>query len=129
MKKLFFLVGLITAMFVSNAQDQQGGDPAVALQRYMERVKPQLVEKTKLTEAEAEKVIKINFDYRGRMRGLRDVAADERKKQMNELQAAMDKDLLAIPLTQDQLKTVKDFFEEQRKQMQQQRQNGGGSGK
>lgn len=128
MKKLFVLVVFFTTLFVanSNAQQQAGGDPAAMLQRYKERVKPQLVEKTKLTDAQADKVLDIVFSYRSQMRGLRDLSEDDRKKKIEEVQAAENKELLAIPLTEEQLKAVNTFFEEQRKQMQQQRQNNGG---
>ena len=126
MKKLFVLVAFLTTLFISNAQAQQGGgDPAAQLQRYKERVKPQLVEKVKLTEAQAERVIDISFGYRSQMRGFRDLSEDERKKKTEEIQAAQEKEYKAIPLTDDQIKAVNEFFIEQRKQMQQQRQNGG----
>ena len=126
MKKLFVLVAFLTTLFISNAQAQQGGgDPAAQLQRYKERVKPQLVEKVKLTEAQAERVIDISFGYRSQMRGFRDLSEEERKKKTEEIQAAQDKEYKAIPLTDDQIKAVNEFFIEQRKQMQQQRQNGG----
>jgi hypothetical protein len=126
MKKLFVLVAFLTTLFLSNAQAQQGGgDPAAQLQRYKERVKPQLVEKVKLTEAQAERVIDISFGYRSQMRGFRDLSEEERKKKTEEIQAAQEKEYKAIPLTDDQIKAVNEFFIEQRKQMQQQRQNGG----
>jgi hypothetical protein len=126
MKKLFVLVAFLTTLFISNAQAQQGGgDPAAQLQRYKERVKPQLVEKVKLTEAQAERVIDISFGYRSQMRGFRDLSEEERKKKTEEIQAAQEKEYKAIPLTDDQIKAVNEFFIEQRKQMQQQRQNGG----
>lgn len=130
MKKLLVLVAIFTTVLVTNAGAQQGGgDPAAMKARYVERVKPGLIEKAKLSEAEADKVIDITLSYRSQTRGLRDLAEDERKKKMEALQAAQDKDLKAIPLTDDQLKAVNAFFEEQRKQMQQQRQqNGGGNG-
>ena len=126
MKKLFVLVAFLTTLFISNAQAQQGGgDPAAQLQRYKERVKPQLVEKVKLTEAQAERVIDISFGYRSQMRGFRDLSEEERKKKTEEIQADQEKEYKAIPLTDDQIKAVNEFFIEQRKQMQQQRQNGG----
>lgn len=134
MKKLLVLVALFTTVYVTNANAQGGGnggngDPAQMLQRYKDRIKPLLIEKTKITDAQADKVIEINFNYRSKMRGMRDLAEDERKKQMDELTTAQNKDYKAIPLTDDQVKAVNDFFEEQRKQMQQQRQqNGGGNG-
>src|SRR6476661_6286507 len=131
MKKLLVLVALFTTVYVSqaNAQQQGGGDPAAMLQRYKDRVKPQLVEKTKITDAQADKVIDISFANRMKMRGFRDLSEDDRKKQTEEINAAQNKEFKAIPLTDDQIKAVNDFFEEQRKQMQEQRkQNGGGNG-
>ena len=127
MKKLFLLLVLFTTIFVTQASAQQGGDPAAQLQRYKERVKPQLIEKTKITDAEADKVIEINFNNRSKLRGLRELSDDERKKQMDQIQAATNKEYAAIPLTEEKIKAINDFFEEQRKQMQQQRQNNGGN--
>lgn len=129
MKKLFVLVALFTALGVTQANAQQGGgDPAAMMQRYKDRVKPELMEKAKLTEAEADKVIEISFNNRSKMRGLRDLSEEDRKKQMDALQAEQNKQYAAIPLTEEKVKAVNAYFEEQRKQMQQQRQNGGGGG-
>jgi hypothetical protein len=126
MKKLFVLVAFFTTILVSQAgaQGQQGGDPAAMMERYKERVKPQLIEKAKLTEAEADKVIEISFAYRGKTRGLRDLGEDERKKQMENMQAAQNKEYSAIPLTEEKIKLVNEFFEEQRKQMQDRQKKG-----
>ena len=131
MKKLLVLVAVFTTVLVSNVIAQQGNgnfDPAQMAQRYKERVKPQLVEKVKLTDAQAEKVCDIQLASRQQMRGLRDMSQEDRKKKMDEIQAENDKQYKAIPLTDDQIKAVNDFFDEMRKQMQQQRQNGGGNG-
>ena len=131
MKKLLVLVAVFTTVLVSNVNAQQGNgnfDPAQMAQRYKERVKPQLVEKVKLTDAEAEKVCDIQLASRQQMRGMRDMSQEDRKKKMDEIQAENDKQYKAIPLTDDQIKAVNDFFDEMRKQMQQQRQNGGGNG-
>ena len=130
MKKLLVLVALFTTVYVNNASAQQqgAGDPAVMLQRYKDRLKPQLVEKTKITDAQADKVVEITFGYRQKMRGLRDLPEDERKKQTEQIQAAQNKEYSAIPLTDDQVKAVNEFFEEQRKQMQERQKNGGGNG-
>src|SRR5918911_1507266 len=102
MKKLLVLVALLTTVYVTkaDAQNQQsGGDPAAMLQRYKERIKPQLVEKAKITDAEADKVIEINFNNRSKMRGLRDLSEDERKQKLEEIQTAQTKEYKAIPLT------------------------------
>ena len=131
MKKLLFLVALFTTIYATNAEAQQqgGGDPAAMMQRMKDRIKPQLIEKTKLTDAQADKVVEINFNARSQMRGLRDLSEDDRKKKMEEIQTTINKQYKDIPLTDDQIKSVNDFFEEQRKAMQEQRrQQGGGNG-
>ena len=132
MKKLLVLVAVFTTVLLSNANAQQGNgtppDPAAMKARYYERVKPALIEKTKLAPEVADKVLDINWEARSKMRGMRDLPEDERKKKMDESQVEINKGYKAIPLTDDQIKVVNEFFEEQRKQMQQQRQNGGNGG-
>jgi hypothetical protein len=125
MKKLLVLVAFLTTICITQASAQGGGDPAAMAQRYKERVKPQLLEKVKISDAEAEKVLDIQLASRQQMRGLRDLSEEDRKKKMDEMQADQLKQYKAIPLTDDQVKAVQSFFEEMRKNMQQQRQNGG----
>jgi hypothetical protein len=131
MKKLLVLVAIFTTVLMS-ANAQGGGqgnfDPAAAKAKYVERIKPQLIEKAKITDAQADKVIDITWDYRMKMRGLKDLSEDDRKKQMDDMKIAQDKAYKDIPLTDDQVKAVDAFFDEQRKQMQQRQQNGGGNG-
>ncbi len=126
MKKLLFLVALFTTLCITNAsaQGQGGGDPAAMAARYKERVKPQLVEKTKLTDEQAEKVLDIQLASRQGMRGLRDLSEEDRKKKMDELQADLNKKYKAIPITEDQIKAVNDYYAEMRRNMQQ---GGGGN--
>lgn len=127
MKKFLFIVAFMTTLGVLHASAQPGGgDPAAMLARMKERVKPQLIEKTKLTDTEADKVIEINFESRQQLRGLRDLSEEDRKKKMDEIKVENSKKYKAIPLTDDQIKSVDEFFEEQRKNMQQQRPNGDG---
>jgi Spy/CpxP family protein refolding chaperone len=129
MKKLILMLVLFTAVATINVQAQggQGGDPAAMLARMKERMKPQLIEKTKLTDAQADKVIEINFEARSQMRGMRDLNEEDRKKKMDEVRAATDKKYKEMPLTDDQIKAVNDFYDEWRKNMQQQRNGGGGN--
>ena len=129
MKKLILMLVLFTAVFTINvvAQGGQGGDPAAMLARMKERMKPQLIEKTKLSDAQADKVIEINFEARSQMRGMRDLSEEDRKKKMEEVQAATNKKYKELPLTDDQIKAVNDFYDEWRKNMQQQRSGGGGN--
>lgn len=130
MKKLFLLFAVFTmAFFSANAQGGGGKnfDPAAAKARYFERNKPLLVEKVKLTDAQAEKVLEINWENRSKMRGFRDMSEDDRKKAMDDIKTAQHKAYKEIPLTDELIKAVNDFFEEQRKQMQN-RQGGGNGG-
>lgn len=127
MKKLLVLVAVFTTVLLSNANAQGGNfDPAAMKARYLERTKPALIEKTKLSSEVADKVLEINWEARQKLRGTRDLSDDERKKKQDEAQTEANTKYKAIPLTDDQIKAVNDFFEEQRKLMQQQRQNGGG---
>jgi len=129
MKKLLVLVAVFTTVLLSNANAQQGNgnfDPAAMKARYLERTKPALIEKTKLTSEQADKVLDINWESRTKLRGMRDMSEDERKKKQDEATTEANTKYKAIPLTDDQIKAVNDFFEEQRKLRQQQRQNGGG---
>jgi hypothetical protein len=61
------------------------------------------------------------------MRGMRDLNEEDRKKKMDEVRAATDKKYKEMPLTDDQIKAVNDFYDEWRKNMQQQRNGGGGN--
>ncbi|MBD0288944.1 MAG: hypothetical protein M3342_24375 [Bacteroidota bacterium] len=131
MKKLIFFFALFAAVHVTYAQGGQGGqggDTAARMARMKEMVKPQLMEKTKLTDQQADKVIEINFDVQRQMREVRmdqNLSDDDKKKRSDEINAARAKRLKEIPLTDDQVKSVTEFFDEWRKQMQQQRGNGG----
>lgn len=129
MKKLFVLVAVFTTVLLSSANAQQGNgnfDPAAMKARYFENTKPQLVEKAKITAEQADKVLEITWANMQKRRGFRDLAEDERKKQMDALTADQNKAFKEIPLTDDQVKAVNDYLEEQRRLRQQNRPNGGG---
>jgi len=116
MKKIWILALLLVAFGITNVQAQGGGaDPAEMMARMKERIKPQLIEKVKLTDAQADKVVEINFESQRERRALRDLSADEREKKMAEMDASRDKKLAAIPLTPEQVKAVNNFYEEMRR--------------
>ena len=129
MKKLFFLVALFATVFITEAQAQgQGGDPAAMMQRMKERVKPGLIEKTKISDEQADKVIEINFASQRKKREIRmdeAMSADDKAKKNSEIDAAQLEQLKAIPLTEEQLKAVNTYYEDMRKEQMQRRQNGG----
>ena len=125
MKKLLVLSFLFTFLIGSQVKAQGGGDPAERAAKMKATLKPQMIEKLKLTDAQAEKVLDINIKSRSEMRGFRDMTEDERKKKREEIEITQNKAYKEIPLTDEQIKAVNEFFEEQRKQMQEQRKNGG----
>jgi len=120
-------------MYTTKALAQGGGngDPAAMMQRMKERVKPALIEKTKLTDAQADKVIEISFANQRKRREIRmdqAMSAEDKTKKNTEIDEAQNKEFKTIPLTDDQVKEVNIFFEEYRKQQMEQRKNGGNGG-
>ena len=109
MKKLVLLLTLFAGLSVTNANAQGGGDPA-AREARMKEMKTQLVEKAKITEAEADKVIEINNASREQRMGLRDLSEADRAKKMEEINADLSKKYKAIPLTDAQVKAVNEYM-------------------
>lgn len=126
MKKLFFLAALFTAL-VTTVSAQGGGDPEAMRQRMKERFKPQLVEKTKITDEQAEKVLDV---YVAAQRQRREVRMDqalsdeEKTKKTAAIDEEVAKKYKAIPLKDEEVKAVAAFFEEARKNAPQRREGG-----
>jgi len=120
MKKIIALltiVGCIASTSVM-AQGFGGGqqmDPAQMLEMMKQRIKPQLMEKTKLSDSEADKVLEIQLWSQSQGRGLRDLSEEERAAKRKETADERKKKLKAVPLTDDQIKAVDDFYEEMRR--------------
>lgn len=132
MKKLLFL-SLISGALISTTTHAQG--PAVTqspatqqatseqlanmLKEAKEKQKPMLVEKAGLTDAQAEKVIEINFEIRQQagaaLAGLNDA---DRTAKLAEFKAAKEKKYSEIPLTAEQIKAVYTAYEDWGKSMQ-----------
>jgi hypothetical protein len=108
MKKLFVLL-VAAACFSSINVQAQGGDPA-AREARMKEMKTQLVEKAKITEAQADKVIEIQNASREQRMAMRDLAEADRAKKMEELNADLAKKYKAIPLTDEQVKAVTEYM-------------------
>ena len=127
MKKIISLAVFALALSLGNAQAQGMGqmDPAQMLEMMKQRVKPQLIEKTKLTDAQADKVLEIQLWSQGEMRGMRDMSEEERATKTKTVNEEKTKKFKAIPLTDDQIKAVNDFYEEMRRNRPQR--GGGGS--
>ena len=128
MKKLVLLLALTAGISSTSLFAQEQRDPAQMAQRMKERMKPQLIEQTKLSDSDAGKVMDLIIEQRQQMRGLRDLSPDERTQKMEELNNDLAKKLKAVPLTDDQVKAVQAFLEAQRQQMRN-RQNASGGGR
>jgi Spy/CpxP family protein refolding chaperone len=111
MKKVLLLTLILGALISTSANAQAGPDPAVMLQQMKDRVKPQMVEKTGLTPALADKVIELNFEMRMAASALRDLNEADRAKRIAELKATKEKKMSEL-LTPEQLKAVKAFYED-----------------
>ena len=120
MKKIIALLTIVGCIAATNVMAQGGGggqqmDPAQMLEMMKQRIKPQLMEKTKLSDAEADKVLEIQLWAQSQGRGLRDLSEEERAAKQKETNDGRKKKLKAIPLTDDQIKAVDDFYEEMRR--------------
>ena len=120
MKKIIALLTIVGCIATTSVMAQGGGggqqmDPAQMLEMMKQRIKPQLIEKTKLSDAEADKVLEIQLWAQSQGRGLRDLSEDERVAKQKETADERKKKMKAIPLTDDQIKAVDDFYEEMRR--------------
>lgn len=119
MKKIILslVIALGCSFATAYAQPPGGGqmDPAQMLEMMKQRMKPALIEKTKLTDAQADKVLEIQLWAQGESRGMREMGEEDRAKKMKEVNDERVKKYKAIPLTDDQIKAVNDFYEEMRK--------------
>lgn len=121
--KRFLLLNLIFGGIISTANAQGPtqpvaqsksqapvADPAVMLQQMKEKVVPQMVAKTGLSEALCNKVIELNFEMRMAASKLGDLSEADRTAKIQELKAAKEKKMSEL-LTPEQIKAVKDFYE------------------
>jgi hypothetical protein len=128
MKKYLFLSLFFSAVMAttSNAQNASSGptasaqpakvaDASAVLQQMKDQFKTPMMEKTGLTEAQADRVIELNFEMR---QAAGAIAPDdaERGKKIGELKAAKEKKMNEL-LTAEQIQSVKTFYEEYAKTM------------
>jgi flagellar biosynthesis component FlhA len=126
MKKVFLLLAACIAFssFDASAQNGQNMDPKEMLQRMTERIKPELMQKTKLTDAQATKAIEVQFQWQRNRRELRmqtDLSDAAKKNREEEINNVRQEELLAAGFTKPQIASVIEFFEEQRKQQMEKR--------
>jgi len=137
MKKLLFL-SLISGALISTSANAQGPEvkPQPAAQQpaapqftaeqkanmikeAKEKQVPMLVEKAGITDAQAERVIEINYEIRfqaaSALQGLSDA---DRTAKLAEIKATKEKKYSEIPLTPEQIKAVYAAYEDWGKSMQ-----------
>ena len=142
MKKLLFL-SLISGALISTSANAQGPEvkPQPAAQQppapqftaeqkanmikeAKEKQIPMLVEKAGLTDAQAEKVIEINFETRfGAATALQGLNDADRTAKLAEIKVAKEKKYSEIPLTAEQIKAVYAAYEDMGKNMQKKEKN------
>ena len=143
MKKLLFL-SLIFGALISTSTNAQGPEvkpqpapqqppapqftaeqQATMLKEAKEKQIPMLVEKAGLTNAQAEKLIEINFEMRfGAAASLRDLNDADRAAKLAEMKATKEKKYSEIPLTPEQIKAVYAAYEDWGKSMRMQKKEG-----
>ena len=125
MKKFLFLALIFSAIISTASYAQAGGpsatpqqtketDPAAILQQMKEKQVPPMVEKTGLTEAQANKVIELNYEMRMAAGALKDLPEAERMEKIKELKADKEKKMSEL-LTAEQIAAVKKFYEDMAK--------------
>ena len=123
MKKYLFMSLILSAAIATTTYAQNASGPAASatsqptkesdaamLQQAKDRIKPQMMEKTGLTDAQADKVIELNFEMRQTMGTLRDLNDADRSAKIAELKAAKEKKFTEF-LTAEQIQSVKAFYE------------------
>ena len=117
MKKFLFLTLIFSAIISTVIHAQPAGDPPNILQQMKEKQKPGLIEKVGLTDAQAEKVIEINYEMRMQAaRELKDLNEADRTKKLAELKAEKEKKFSEF-LTPDQIKAMNTYYEDMGKNM------------
>lgn len=117
MKKFLFLTLIFSAVISTATLAQapnpnakaQAPDQAAMLQQMKEKFKAPMVAKTGITEAQADRVIEINFETRMAAAAFRDLSEADRTAKITELKAAREKKISEI-LTPEQIKAVDEFY-------------------
>ena len=125
-----FLLGFTAIVFSLQAQPPGGGNMDEMRARMKERIKPLLITQASISDAEADKVIDIYFQSQMETRKLRmdqSMSEEDKTKKTKTIKEDTDKQLKAIPLSDEKIVLVNAFFEEVRKRQQEMRGNRGGN--
>ena len=112
MKKFLFMTLIAGALTTTTTYAQPAGDPPTMLQQMKEKQVPGLVEKVGLTQAQAEKVIELNYEMRMKASAeLKDLPEADRSKKIAELKAAKEKKFAEF-LTPEQITAMNKYYED-----------------
>ena len=115
MKKFLFLTLIAGALISTSAYAQPAADPASVLQTMKEKQKPGLMEKVGLTDAQADKVIELNYEMRMKASTeLKDLSPEDRSKKLAEMKAAKEKKFAEF-LTAEQITAMNKYYEDMAK--------------
>jgi hypothetical protein len=126
MKKLIVLITLFTTVYATNvnaqtagvqqnaAQQSSGENDAMAAR--IKQTKALLVEKAKITDEQAEKVMQANMEVRKSLGDMSKLSDEERKAKIAGLTEERIKRYKEIPLTDEQIQAVNDAFADMKKQ-------------
>ena len=131
MKRLFILLVIFAITSTISVHAQPGGGRMQMTPEQMaaqkEKQKAKLIEDLKLTDAQAEAVMGVQAEMRTQMRGLRDLAPEERMAKMQEINDLKMKKYIEVLKDEALAKKVSDYDAEQlRIRMEKMRENGGG---
>jgi hypothetical protein len=122
MKKILSVLSFLCLIStIGTAQTNLPSTPEEMLDRAKRIYRVPLIEKAHISEAQADKVVAIIADAQLKMRTLTadaSISGDARMKQLEEIRAERDKKFKAIPLTDDQIKSVSAAIDEIRRNMQ-----------
>ncbi len=109
---------MFCALISTGVYAQGSTDMASVLQQMKEKQKPGLVEKVGLTEAQADKVIELNYEMRMQASSdqIKSLNEADRSKKFAELQAAKEKSFSEF-LTPEQIKAMNTYYQDMRKNM------------
>jgi hypothetical protein len=125
MKKLILLIALFTVYNLSasaqsgsnvNSGGQKDGGESAAMAQRVKETKALLVEKAKITEEQAEKVMQANMEVRKSLGDISKLSDEERKAKIAGLTEERIKRYKEIPLTDEQIQAVNDAFADMKKQ-------------
>jgi hypothetical protein len=130
MKKLLSMIVACMSIVFSLQAQPPGGNMDEMRAKMKERIKPMLVSKAAITDAEADKVIDIYFQTQMETRKLRmdqSASEEDKAKKAKSLKDDAEKQMKAIPLTDEKMTAVNDFLEEMKKRQEEMRKNRGGN--